>query len=343
MSKVLKIQSEIILLISLLSLSFWGKTYAGEVSFYLYDSPNKSVAAVVNNSAEVVNRYNYDSFGEIEQSTEEVSNTHKYDAEQFDSETGLIYLRSRYYDPVVGRFVTKDPHPGFTYNPQANNPYPFCQNNPVNFIDPNGDTPQIVASIAGAIIGGVWGAGSTYVGDIVGILAGTKTKFSDANIYWANIAGGAVGGALTPWVGPVAASATGGVVSNSIKQGAACKNAWENGNHYNYSAGSLVTDTALSVVSSQFGRTMSPRGPGAPPTTFGTAFTGKIVQNAYKANNWNSSLDIFVDVTGIKSSYSSGYDALFGGFAQGFDNFLDLGSNISATPSWMQANFGGVS
>jgi len=50
----------------------------------------------------------------------------------FDSETGNIYLRARYYDPNIGRFISEDPaEDGFNW-------YVYCGNNPIMFVDPSG-------------------------------------------------------------------------------------------------------------------------------------------------------------------------------------------------------------
>jgi RHS repeat-associated protein len=52
--------------------------------------------------------------------------------EEYDEETGLIYLRNRYYDPEIGRFISKDPSPGRLDRPSTLNPYCYVENNPVD-------------------------------------------------------------------------------------------------------------------------------------------------------------------------------------------------------------------
>jgi hypothetical protein len=54
-----------------------------------------------------------------------------------------LYLRARYYQPEVGRFVTEDPWMGDTWRPGSLNRYVYVVNNPVNFIDPTGRIPPI--------------------------------------------------------------------------------------------------------------------------------------------------------------------------------------------------------
>ncbi len=60
------------------------------------------------------------------------TNPFRYCGEYYDSETGLIYLRNRYYDSTLGRFISEDPARDGT------NWYVYCENNPVGFVDPLG-------------------------------------------------------------------------------------------------------------------------------------------------------------------------------------------------------------
>ena len=55
-----------------------------------------------------------------------------YAGEYHDAETGFIYLRARYYNPAIGRFINEDPiRDGLNW-------YAYCHNDPVNFVDPSG-------------------------------------------------------------------------------------------------------------------------------------------------------------------------------------------------------------
>lgn len=47
-------------------------------------------------------------------------------------------MRARYYDPTIGRFISRDPVRGALSNPQSLNPYSYSLNNPVNLSDPSG-------------------------------------------------------------------------------------------------------------------------------------------------------------------------------------------------------------
>jgi RHS repeat-associated protein len=60
--------------------------------------------------------------------------TKAFTGREWDPETGLYYYRARYYDPKVGRFLSKDPV-GFAAGP---NYYTYVLDNPVNRVDPSG-------------------------------------------------------------------------------------------------------------------------------------------------------------------------------------------------------------
>ena len=68
---------------------------------------------------------------------------------QYDTETGLYYLQSRYYDPVVGRFINQDSLLGSGGGSGAYNMFLYCGNNPVNLTDPSG---TIVITVSTAIV-----------------------------------------------------------------------------------------------------------------------------------------------------------------------------------------------
>ncbi|MBQ8637190.1 MAG: RHS repeat-associated core domain-containing protein, partial [Clostridia bacterium] len=71
----------------------------------------------------------------------------RYCGEYYDVETGFIYLRARYYDPMVGRFTSVDPiKDGLNW-------YAYCYNNPVAYIDPSGKEPVSLIIFSLAILG----------------------------------------------------------------------------------------------------------------------------------------------------------------------------------------------
>ena len=107
------------------------KEASGGEYYYLYNS-HGDVIQIVDRNGNVVNNYKYDEWGNFTSSNETIRNPFKYAGEVYDQETGLYYLRARYYDPKLGRFLNEDPIcDGFNW-------YSYCENNPLIYIDPSG-------------------------------------------------------------------------------------------------------------------------------------------------------------------------------------------------------------
>ena len=79
----------------------------------------------------------YNLYGARKTSTDTTGNPFAYNGEARD-DTGLDYLRARYYDSQGGTFLTEDSYPGEDTDPLSQNQYSYVQNNPVNYTDPSG-------------------------------------------------------------------------------------------------------------------------------------------------------------------------------------------------------------
>lgn len=108
--------------------------------YYLYNG-HGDVIQLTNASGNVIRSYDYDAFGNEKNPDPNDTNVFRYCGEYFDKETGTIYLRARYYDPTIGRFITEDSVWGNSNDPLSLNLYTYCYNDPVNLFDPDGNTP----------------------------------------------------------------------------------------------------------------------------------------------------------------------------------------------------------
>ena len=79
----------------------------------------------------------YHLYGARKTSTDKTGQPFAYNGEARD-DTGLDYLRARYYDSQGGTFLTEDSYPGEDTDPLSQNRYSYVQNNPVNYTDPSG-------------------------------------------------------------------------------------------------------------------------------------------------------------------------------------------------------------
>jgi len=63
---------------------------------------------------------------------------YRYKVYRYDTETGLYYIQSRYYNPEWGRFINADGITGVNGELLSHNIFAYCYNNPVNMHDPSG-------------------------------------------------------------------------------------------------------------------------------------------------------------------------------------------------------------
>ncbi|MCL1974687.1 MAG: RHS repeat-associated core domain-containing protein [Firmicutes bacterium] len=106
--------------------------------YFLYNG-HGDVVQLANASGNIVKTYDFDAFGNERNSDPADTNPFRYCGEYFDRETGTIYLRARYYNPMVGRFSQQDGWEfGKLNDPLSLNLYTYCMNNPVMLIDPSG-------------------------------------------------------------------------------------------------------------------------------------------------------------------------------------------------------------
>ena len=125
------------------------------------------VVALLNSSGDVEAEYRYDPWGAVTviPYNNQIGNLNplRYRGYYYDSETGLYYLQSRYYDPAIGRFINADV---FTTTDADGflscNMFAYCENDPVNHSDPNGTVTRGISLSLNAtcvILGFSWSLG----------------------------------------------------------------------------------------------------------------------------------------------------------------------------------------
>ena len=114
-------------------------------TYYHYASDEMGSAThIVDEAGVVQNRYEYDAWGNITAKEEQVPNRFTYYGQQIDPITQQYYLRARFYNPIIGRFIQED-----IYRGDGLNLYAYCKSNPVYYFDPSGyykDAPMNAAT-----------------------------------------------------------------------------------------------------------------------------------------------------------------------------------------------------
>jgi RHS repeat-associated protein len=145
------------------------------ITYYYHKDHLGSTRSVTDSSKNIITASTYHPFGETD--IEEGSEQYLYNGKEKDI-TGLYYYGARYYDPEIGRFITRDILKGSLSSPQSLNRNVYCLNNPQKYKDPNGFYPKVtnvtgkeyfwygiavdiaVGSILG-YLGYVWGGSKT--------------------------------------------------------------------------------------------------------------------------------------------------------------------------------------
>jgi RHS repeat-associated protein len=100
---------------------------------YLHHDQAGSTRLITGSSGKTEATFTYGAYGELTGSTGTATTPLGYDAQYTSTDTGLIYLRNRVYDPTTAQFLTVDPLEQLTRAP-----YNYVEDNPVNAVDPTG-------------------------------------------------------------------------------------------------------------------------------------------------------------------------------------------------------------
>ena len=166
-----------------------GLIYNGSLYYYRKNLQG-DIIEIVDEDGNVAATYKYDAWGNWTVSGGDVGtyNSFRYRGYYYDTAIMLYYLKTRWYDPETGRFISPD---SINYlDPQSINGlnlYAYCNNNPVMYVDPTGESFILAMIIGGAIAGAIIGATVNGV-----------TAYSEGVRGWdlagAIVAGAAVGG-----------------------------------------------------------------------------------------------------------------------------------------------------
>ena len=126
--------------------------YNGTEYFYLRNGQN-DVVGLMDGSGNRVVEYTYDAWGKLISTTGTLAislgadNPFRYRGYYYDTETGLYYLMTRYYDPEVCRFISADVYMTTGQGVLGGNMFAYCLNNPVNRTDLFGNESESILEL----------------------------------------------------------------------------------------------------------------------------------------------------------------------------------------------------
>jgi len=124
--------------------------------YYYHADGEGSIRLLTDSAGQVANRYDYDSFGRRQTAIESLPlQPYGWKGREWVPGPDIYYNRARFYDPLLGRFMSQDP---LGYGGGDFNLYSFAWNNAVNWNDPSGlsaaaEEGQIDQATTGAIVG----------------------------------------------------------------------------------------------------------------------------------------------------------------------------------------------
>ncbi len=144
-------------------------TGGGAVTHWLHRDHLGSLRVLTDAAGAITQRGQYKPYGEQLGMAGPVSEAKGYIGERHDTETGLMYLNARYYDPVLARFMQADPSNPIRADVDVNR-YAYAGNSPALYVDPSGLEMDIYAQ-AGLSSGQAYGlygdtAYSTFTPDV---------------------------------------------------------------------------------------------------------------------------------------------------------------------------------
>lgn len=182
----------------------YGYKENNNVYFYIRDVL-KNIIGIIDNNGLIVSKFDYDAYGNIINQTGTIISNFRYKGYYYDTDVELYYLKTRFYNPILLRFITPD---SIEYLDSSSiiglNLYAYCGNDPINMVDENGNWWEnvwglfcavgetltgvgigfAVGGVSGAIIGGLTGATAGVVSycDRTSMFGHREIKDSDVNI-----------------------------------------------------------------------------------------------------------------------------------------------------------------
>ena len=255
-----------------------------EYSYYYTHNSRGDIVGIYNGAGELKAHYEYDAWGNVISITDNNGNAitspnhignlnpFRYRGYYQDTETGLYYLMSRYYDAVTHRFINADGYFQAGTTILDGNTFAYCGNNPIYSSDPTGSSV-----IFGALIGGA----TEFFGQII------SGKSID-EVDWGSVFVSAGTGAILGAVDVLGVGAVAGVL---IKGGVSFTGSFikysMQGEDFNLAVQHSAVDGLLTMGFASISNVFK--------TSSGNHYNYNVNNSNQRVNRWSTSIENVVD------------------------------------------------
>ena len=187
---------------------------------YIYErNIQGEILRVINLEGKTLVEYSYDDWGKpsikvVDKTEGQLIadiNPFVYKGYIYDQDTGLYYLKSRYYDPELGRFINSDNEVGSVGNISAMNMYAYCKCNPISYADENGNMPSWAIKVC-------IGIGVIALSGIVAVATmGTSLACNGLTMLYGAVTGALIGAASGAVFGALLGAAMEGLRTGTLE------------------------------------------------------------------------------------------------------------------------------
>ena len=273
--------------------------------YYLHRDYLGSIVMLTDEEGNIAERRHFDPWGQVLKVEDGAGNTldkltlldRGFTGHEHLLSVGLINMNARLYDPVLHRFLQPDNFVQDPFNTQNFNRYGYCLNNPLMYVDQNGEEIITAIVVIGAIVGAYFGGAQAN-----GSYNPLEWNYSRLS-SWLGIVGGAVVGGVSAGVG----SAVGGAIAG----GTTIVSSMVGG-----VVGGAISGGGFAVLPGGNGKVLQGMGIGALSGAVGGLIGGAIGKaSTVMLNNYNVTNPLLRStITGIASGAAGGYA---GGFVGG--------------------------
>ena len=262
---------------------------------FLHRDQLGSIVAITDLNGKLVEARHFDAWGKVLSITDGNGNKLEnllldrgYTGHEHLASVGLIHMNGRLYDPTLHRFLMPDNYIQDPFNTQNFNRYGYCLNNPLVYVDQNGEFWHIVI---GAVVGGV-------INLTMNAIQGNVNSFGEGLAYFGT---GALSG-LASSVNPLLGGAVLGLGNNITSQ--VSQNGWSN-----ISLTSAIIDTGIGMGSAYLGGQISSKFSGVFSKVF-NSISSPILKNVL-INSTSNAASGFLLSAGISFAYTKDFDQAF--------------------------------